>query len=97
MQDAGKAASRRCFTGRVEEQADGAVLAKLDSEEQRGLAFRYRLKQVVVSGVTLGEASSSENSSNSCSRSLSPTAAKSSTISCSRGLSVAAVTARLLE
>ena len=56
MQDAGKAAGRRCFTGRVEEQADGAVLAKLDSEEQRGLTFRYRLKQAVVFGVALGEA-----------------------------------------
>ena len=56
MQDAGEAASRRCFTGRVEEQADGAVLAELDREEQRGLAFRHRLKQIRVLGVALGKA-----------------------------------------
>jgi hypothetical protein len=56
VQDAGEAASRRRFRGRVEEQVNGVVLADLDGKEQRGLAFRYRLEQVVVVGVALRQA-----------------------------------------
>ena len=55
VQYAGEAASRRRLPGRVEEQVDGVVLGHLDGEEQRALAFRYRLEQVAVVGVAAGQ------------------------------------------
>ena len=41
--------------GRVEEQVHGRVGFDLDGQEQRRLAFRHRLEQVVMLGVAVGQ------------------------------------------
>src|SRR5215475_4665163 len=49
---AGEPASCRCFLRRIEEQVHGRVRVDLDGQEQRRLAFRHRLEQVMLRGVT---------------------------------------------
>jgi uncharacterized protein YecE (DUF72 family) len=55
LQDGGEAPGRGRLRRRVEEQVHGLVRRDLDGQEQRGLALRHRLEQVVPLGVPRGQ------------------------------------------
>src|SRR6266536_241175 len=55
VQDACEAAGGRCLPRRVKEEVNDAVVVNLDRHEQRCLALRYLLQQVLVPGVPGGQ------------------------------------------